>query len=322
VTGFPEVLDSIRRNYGSLFDEAALTEPPEEELTVPVSDISIPRPEDLRSPVGEERPPDLPVWDDDNPWLDVDQQGSGFERNSPRAREELQGFEGRPTRVGVELLAVYLPFHFYPKGHWGIHFFERPMARFTDHLYWRCRRRGLACPWGYALKIAAYYVARHEFFHYTTELAALDLELKQGRRVYRPYWDHVYKATYAGPDCLEETIANVWSWDNTVIRSPASLRDVLHDLIRCTPSFAYARGADLNSKTVRPEEDALVAQLQQCARKPSAPPPVWGILPRPYVQPWTRYENLTFTMDCSLGGRLGSMLRARPLRKTIRIYHR
>jgi hypothetical protein len=89
--------------------------------------------------------------------------------------------------MGIELLEVYLPFHFYPDGHWGVRFFERPAARFTSRLSAECHLRGLQYPWKQVLKIATYAVARHEFAHYLVEFEALDLELKQGHCIYRPY---------------------------------------------------------------------------------------------------------------------------------------
>jgi hypothetical protein len=207
-------------------------------------------------------------------------------------------------------------------GTWGVRFFERPMARFTDRLHRACHRKGLTYSWGEVLKIATYAVARHEFVHYLVELEALDLELKLARRFYVPYWNSVYKRVFPGPECLEETVANVWSWDNSVFKQRRALESIYRRVLSSTPLPAYARGASLDRVSVRPVEDELAAQAYQCSATPKAPPPVWGSIPRPYVQPWTRYENVSFTMNRSLGGVLGRILGARPLRKTIRIYHR
>ena len=82
-------------------------------------------------------------------------------------------------------------------------------------------------------------------------------------------------------------------WDNDVIRSPAFLQKLFRDEMRLMPWAAYARGADLDATSVRGVEDRLNAQLLQCVDKPQAAPPVWGALPRPYHQPWTRYENVS-----------------------------
>jgi len=196
------------------------------------------------------------------------------------------------------------------------------MKQFADRVFLKFRASGRQESRGRVLKMAAYAVARHEFHHYLTELEALDLELKQGRSIYRLYWDQVYKKTYPAADCLEETTASVWQWDNPVIRTPVDVQGIFRDALRRNSSPAYQNGAKLDAKSVRSVEDALMAQLYQCVQKPTNPPPVWGSLPRPYVQPWTRYENVTFSMNRSYGGRLGRILNAGPLRKTIRIYHR
>jgi hypothetical protein len=318
---FQAVLQEIKEKHAGLFDESALREPAFEELQVETQEIRVPEREELAREADVQQESDLQV-EEAGGWWDIAPDLEDFEFDTPRSVEERSQFESGPTRAGVELLAIYLPFHFYPTGHWGIRFFERPMAQFTDRLYKELLRRGMRLTWQRALKIATYAIARHEFLHYLVELEALDLELKGGRRVYRPYWNNVYKRTYAGADCLEETIANVWSWDNSVMNNPARLQKTFRDAIRSTPLKAYARGADLDRVAARRVEDALAAQVLQCNPQPIDPPPVWGSLPRPYVQPWTRYENVSFNMNRSFGGKLGSILMAGPLRKTIRIYHR
>lgn len=314
MTTFSLILSQIKEQYADLFDEEALGQPDETELTVEVADIDVPTREELKDQPAIERLVDLPGSDEVGDWLEVDGD-IDFEESTILAGQD-NAFGGRPSRVGLELLAVYLPFHFYPEGHWGIRFFERPMWYFTAALH----RRHRSLPLQHMLKIATYSVARHEFLHYLVELEALDMEVKTHRRVYRPYWDQVYKAAYPSLDCLEETVANVWAWDNPAIRSPVQLQQLFRSEMRRIPYPAYRAGADPND--VREREDLLNAQLLQCVIRPATTPPVWGSLPRPYVQPWTRYENVSFTMNRSLGGQLASLLNARPLRKTIRIRHR
>lgn len=106
------------------------------------------------------------------------------------------------------------------------------------------------------------------------DLETFALELKQGRRVYQPYWDNVYKRTYAGSDCLEETVANICFWDNSVIKSRVRLQRAVRDAIRRTPLAAYSRGADLDRVAARAIEGALAAQVQQCSPRPTNPPRV------------------------------------------------
>ena len=314
-------LVTIRTSRPELFDEEARRPPSESELQVAVVDVPMPRPDEFNANLHNEQPLTLPL-DDGDEWWAIEPDEEDYEEETPRSVEERRAFEHRPRRAGVELLAVYLPFHFYPAGHWGIRFFERPMKQFADRLHLEFARRGRKESRTRVLKMTTYAVGRHEFQHYLTELEALDLELKQGRSIYRPYWEHVYKRTYPNADCLEETVATVWKWDNPVIRSPVAVQQIFRDALRRNPFSAYSNGAALDSTSVRTVEDALTAQLSQCVRVPRDPPPVWGSLPRPYVQPWTRYENVRFMMNRSYGGRLGAVLNAGPIRRTIRIYHR
>jgi hypothetical protein len=102
-------------------------------------------------------------------------------------------------------------------------------------MYSEFLRHGLHESPARVLKMAFYSVARHEFHHYLTELEALDLELKQGRSIYRPYWDHVYKKTYPDADCLEETVASLWNWDNPVVHDPVAVQMIFRDAIRANP---------------------------------------------------------------------------------------
>ena len=92
-------------------------------------------------------------------------------------------------------------------------------------------------------------------------------------------------------------------------------------IIKSCPFDAYRNGGTLDSEDVRPVEDQLLAQSNLCAIHPNPVPVIWGTLPRPYVQPWTRYENVDFMMTRSARGKLATQLNASPLRKTIQIYH-
>ncbi len=325
---FPQSLEAIKQSNPDLFDEEARRPPDERDLTIESEEFEFPdekelgRKESLEQRERSSRPPGLPDPPrNDDPW-DREPESEDYDRDNPRAREERRGFENRPTRAGLETLAVYLPFHFYPEGEWGVRFFEAPIVRYTDRLHNRLRNAGVPISWLRTLKLAVYSVARHEFTHYLTELHALQLELVKGGRVYRPYWDSVYKPTYPGADCLEETVANYWTWHNALIKNPAARREVFRDVLRATPALAYSLGADLNANEVREFEDKLAAQVTRCVPRPSNPPAVWGMLPRPYVQPWTRYENVTYAMNRSAGGILASYLNPKPARKTIRIFHR
>jgi hypothetical protein len=239
--------------------------------------------------------------------------------------EDANEQEPELHRAGVELLAVYRPFHFYPEDDWGVLFFERPMAMFVNGLARRARSRGQPISRNRLLKIVTYCVARHEFQHYLTELDAFQLELRIHRnRLYKPYWDRAYKKSYPGKDCVEETVANVRLKENPLARSPPIVRTLLQDVIRRTPLACYRNAAGLDARSVHPVEDRLGAQVVSSSPNPASPPPIWGVLARPYFQPWTRYENVPFRMTTSAGRVLCRILNGGmdgPIRKTMRIYH-
>jgi len=77
-----------------------------------------------------------------------------------------------------------------------------------------------------------------------------------------------------------------------------------------------------DDSSIRDVEDKVAAQTNQIAVSPIFVPRLWGQLPRPYVQPWTRYENVDWTMNRSAGAIWGPILNARPLRRTMKIHHR
>lgn len=328
---FSDALSAIRERYPQLFEEAAQHPPRQDELVVPVASVDIPTAteikaaEDLDNPEAEheyegiiERS-DIPNTSYEEPWA-IEPDREDFD-TSERARKEREDFKAERTHVAVELLAIYLPFHFYPDGVWGVRFFERPLLQFARMVRNEASRRGPYYSLAYSVKVVVYAVARHEFVHYLTELFALQLELLQGRRFYRPYYDQVYKKTYPALDCVEETVANYWLFDNSVIRNPVRLERLFRDLVRKSPG-AYADAANYDDTSIRAVEDRLVSQVNQLVSTPGVVPTLWGQLPRPYVQPWTRYENVDWTMNRTAGAIIGPILNARPLRRTMRIYHR
>ena len=72
-----------------------------------------------------------------------------FDGLSPEGLERSDSREGG-LPSGTDVLAVYRPFHFYPRGHWGVLFFEDAMLRFIARLSRHLRRcetgvRPVAC---------------------------------------------------------------------------------------------------------------------------------------------------------------------------------
>lgn len=325
---FEPVLDQLREERPELFHPRAIEN--EQVRPIDVCEIRIPTQQELEV-LRSERVQAERIFDDNEVvypvppievsqgiWEELEPESETFEESDEAIRQR-EPYGQRRRQVGVELLAIYRPFHLYPKRDWGVLFFERSMVYF-------CRRLlGNFLSLGYhpvtAKKMIAYAIARHEFVHYLNELKSLELELLKGGQVYLPYLNNVYKATYPNAECIEETVASTWQWDNTIMRSPAYLRNFWRNVIKSCPFDAYKNGGNLDGEDVQPIEDRLVAQSNYCAIYPKNIAPVWGALPRPYVQRWTRYENVQFMMTRSAGGKLASQLNAGPIRKTIQIYH-
>ena len=325
---FESVLEQMREEKPQLFHPRALENG--ERRQVEVSEIKIPIQRDLEE-LRSERISAEQVLDDNQViyrlspeelsqrmWEQIEPELQAFEESDEASRQR-EPYGQRQRQVGIELLAIYRPFHLYPKGDWGVLFFERAMINFCRWLFPYFLYVGY--PPYTAKKMITYAIARHEFTHYLNELKAFESELTRGGQIFLPYLNSVYKATYPNNDCIEETVACVWQWDNAIMRSPANLRDLWRKVIKTCPFDAYRNGGDLDRQDVQPIEDRLSAQSNQCAIHPKNIPPIWGALPRPYVQPWTRYENVYFMMTRSGGGVLASQLNSGPIRKTIQVFH-
>jgi hypothetical protein len=303
------VLDVVRKSNPGIFHECALQE--NALRKVPVFDIKIP----TESEIWRER--DSHYDDPNNDEIGTNDIPIPWDSLEPE--REIFENKNEANRVGMELLAIYKPFHLYPKGEWGVLFFEKPMLNFCNRLM--PQFQSLHFTPTTAKKMITYAVARHEFMHYLHELKTFDLEMTKGGQVYIPYFNNVYKKTYPGSDCIEETVATVWQWDNNVMRTTIDLQSYWRYVISTIPDLAYSNGAKYDHETIRDTEDKLVAQASQCNISPISTPPIWGSLPRPYVQPWTRYENVQWMMTQSAGGVLAAQLGGKAIRNTMQIYH-
>ena len=322
MNAFEDVIDKIRGNYPGIFHERALQTDPQKLL--PVYDIEIPTDSEIwrdknEGEIEEESIPLIQDLDDIQfNWNEFEPETDAIEE-SDEATKQRAPFENRPRQVGIELLAVYKPFHLYPKDAWGVLFFEKSMLNFCNRLMPFFHSFGFNT--STTKKMITYAIARHEFMHFLHELNTLELEMIKGGQVYIPYQNSVYKREYPGPECVEETVATVWQWDNNVMKTPAILRHFWRQVIKRIPAPAYSNAANLDREEIRPIEDKLAAQANQCNPGPKIVPQVWGSLPRPYVQPWTRYENVPWLMTKSAGGVFASQLGGTALRKTMQIYH-
>ena len=275
----------------------------------------------IRPDYQEKTFPRTPNWNDEPFIWDEPEPEIGAMEESAEAQRQRAPYENRPRQVGMEILAIYKPFHLYPKDEWGVLFFEKKMLNFCNRLMPYFQSLGLGFTPPIAKKMITYAVARHEFLHYLHELESLELEMTKGGQVYIPYFNSVYERTYPGSNCVEETVATVSQWDNNVMRTSVGVQQYWRYVISCMPAPAYSNAANFDHEDIRPTEDKLVAQANQCNPSPTIIPQVWGSLPRPYVQPWTRYENVQWMMMRSGGGIFAAQLGGRALRKTMQIYH-
>ena len=231
-------------------------------------------------------------------------------------------------RNGIELLAIYLPFHRYLEPTWGIRFFELPLAKFTGHLYDRARSSARPLSFRAAFLVALYSVGCHEFSHYLTEVSATAIEIAGvGGPVYVPYSDRVYNPKYLTLDCVEETVANLELLSNPIMERYGTLRTIMRDLIRPSGKAGPA-GTALRAIPVVNDDcysiaaqidagghaaggstrDKLYAQVVQCRARPKHISPIHGILPTRNGQEWTYVRNVTCTMNRSAGGLLWDLL--------------
>ena len=133
---FAEALSEIRERNPQLFDETALRPSLVEDSGVTVSSIDIPTAEELKKInqyIIEDQnfvlqTKNYPPTPSQEPWA-VEPDEEDFDRGE-RVSAERRGFQ-ESSKVATELLAIYLPFHFYPDGVWGVRFFERPVLQFA-----------------------------------------------------------------------------------------------------------------------------------------------------------------------------------------------
>ena len=317
---FQESLDELSIEKPYLFDYRDPILDPAREIDV--SEIPPIGPGDVRAAarLGAE-PRELP-YDDLIDSLDA---GILREDGSTEMTGEVVGGVGPCNKLSPlmfpETVFLYKPFHFYPKGHWGVLFSERGLASFAiSKMYPAIRRAGLLYSAYETLLMATYALGRHAMRQYLAELESLRLELNGGKKYYKPYFDRVYRPTYPGLDCVERSVDSFWTWGNDEIKSPARLREVFKAEIATWPP-AFAEGTRHDRESVTELEDLLAAQINQCAVKPANPPEVWGFLPHPHGSSWTRYDAVPWMVTRSLGGRIAAVLNGGPVRKTIAVHH-
>lgn len=120
--------------------------------------------------------------------------------------------QGLPAAIDV--LACYLPFHFYAHG-WGIYLRASGILSVASMLA-SASGRGLSRE---LLNLASAILLQHERFHFLSEVACSRGELVSADELYRHYF-HDRRAT-----AIEEALSNAHAFRTALRRQPAQVRD-------------------------------------------------------------------------------------------------
>jgi hypothetical protein len=163
--------------------------------------------------VGGPRPP-LPAW--------LDPEAAG--RIPTLASSDAIVIEGPPTPVGastgngkwsIDVLAYYLPFHFY-RQNWGIYLLASGVARLATVLL---TEDPLARTDQSRLELARRLLLGHEEWHFRSELAAAGAEVVGRLPAYQDYF------LRGAATSLEEALANAWALRYTFGTAKSGARD-------------------------------------------------------------------------------------------------
>ena len=217
---FKELVDHIQSHFGDLHGFPNLNRPPPDSS------------DDLNPPQIDR--PSLP------PWLNQPEPESVWRADQPNSWV-IEGEVPPPDppfgvdQWGVDVLAFYLPFHFY-QHQWGIY------LRASGVIYLACVLKGPATRRSTRivdelagheythlvpgdekfLRLAELILWEHEVFHFASELAASRSELIAKKHVYSPYFSDRSAAAH------EEALANAQALTHGVKKHPQAIQNRLH----------------------------------------------------------------------------------------------
>ena len=190
---------------------------------------------------------------------------------------------------GFDYLAWYVPLHQNGPDAWGIYFHGPRMVRFGQQLRAQLGEPDLQP----VMTKAVSAVLHHERFHFLVELFATQAEQVCQRAVYEPYKTGVYRPSFPGRECIEESLANAYSITRRYSTrdlhhtSPQELRDALRRSCDMGPPAysEYKRYIDpgMNhsgspSRLLR-GYCGLLAEMIRDASLPTAPWAQWAPVP-------------------------------------------
>lgn len=160
-------------------------------------------------------PPDLPPISRNRvpDWIEPG-EGTSFpadgilviEGETPAAQQGLP--------AAIDVLAYYLPFHFYAHG-WGIYLRASGILSVASMLA-SASGRGLSRE---LLDLASAILLQHERFHFLSEVACSRGELISDNELYRHYFHD------RGATAVEEALSNAHAFRTALRRQPATVRD-------------------------------------------------------------------------------------------------
>lgn len=196
---YPEVRAAVARRLPSALRKPRLTG-----ATPPVFDTVRSAPSS--QPVG------LGGFDTRDPsWMDAFAQVQEYDfgnrrERAVRAREAMKAH-------GFEAIAWYQSHHAFTEEWWGIYLDAERLDDAVCSLSDDLRRAGFTrATDALASKLLVGMVFEHEMFHARVDGASTWLELNANQAGYRRYNQNAYQPTFETVDCLEEALANFWSW--------------------------------------------------------------------------------------------------------------
>jgi hypothetical protein len=114
---------------------------------------------------------------------------------------------------GIEAVSWFQPHHVYGESAWGIYVDGPKLDDLFCKVSMDLSRQGLGGQTDpLAAKLVVGMLYEHQLFHAKVEAALTWLELQSGKAKFLRYQQQVYAATRGTDGCLEEGLANFWSW--------------------------------------------------------------------------------------------------------------
>jgi hypothetical protein len=165
--------------------------------------------------------------------------------------------QGLPA--AIDILAYYLPFHFYANG-WGVYLRASGILSVASMLA-SASGRGLS---GDLLNLASAVLLQHERFHFFSEIACSRGELVFEDELYRHYFHD------RGATAVEEALSNAHAFRTALRRQPAAIREEVkqwmqaqgpgyRDFARCLTPSAFTGWCRIATRRMR--RSARVIQL-------------------------------------------------------------